>query len=220
MSESTFATASAALEQPDPDADLLARLRCGDEAAFLELVQRYGPVMHRLAMSYVRSPAVAEEVVQDAWIGVLGSLTRFEGRSSLRTWLLRILANRARTRGAKEARCLPFSAQARDDEPAVDPDRFQGPDGRFPGGWAAFPTPWDSVPEERLLARETLAEIDAAIRGLPPRQQEVIVLRDVEGWSAEEVCDALDLTPANQRVLLHRARSRVRAGLERYLEAA
>src|SRR5437764_12791358 len=109
--------------------------------------------MHRLAMSYVRCSAVAEEVVQDAWIGVLRSLGRFEGRSSLRTWLLRILANRARTRGAREARCLPFSALTPEGEgaPAVDPDRFQGPDGRFPGGWAAFPTPWESVPEERVL---------------------------------------------------------------------
>jgi RNA polymerase sigma-70 factor (ECF subfamily) len=222
MSDSTLATAGAALEPPDPDAELLARLRCGDEAAFLALVRRYGPVMQRLALTYVRTPSVAEEVVQDAWIGVLRSLERFEGRSSLRTWLLRILANRARTRGAREARCLPFSALARDEDegPAVDPDRFQGPDGRFPGGWAAFPAPWDSVPEERLLARETLAEVDAAIRQLPPRQQEVIVLRDVEGWSAEEVCDALELSAANQRVLLHRARSRVRASLECYLEAA
>jgi RNA polymerase sigma-70 factor (ECF subfamily) len=222
MSESTLAPASAAFAPPDADAELLARLRDGDEAAFLELVQRYGPVMHRLAMTYVRSPAVAEEVVQDAWVGVLGSLGRFEGRSSLRTWLLRILANRARTRGAREARCLPFSALTHDgeDAPAVDPDRFQGPDGRFPGGWAAFPTPWESVPEERLLARETLAQVDAAIRRLPARQQEVIVLRDVEGWSADEVCDALELSPANQRVLLHRARSRVRESLECYLEAA
>jgi RNA polymerase sigma-70 factor (ECF subfamily) len=208
MSESTLAPATAALEQPDPDAELLVRLRRGDEAAFLELVARYGPVMHRIALSYVRSASVAEEVVQDAWIGVLRSLGRFQGRSSLRTWLLRILTNRARTRGAREARCLPFSALARDDDdgPAVDPERFQGPDGRFPGGWAAFPAPWESVPEERLLARETLAQVDAAIRHLPPRQQEVIVLRDMEGWSAEEVCDALELSPANQRVLLHRAR--------------
>jgi RNA polymerase sigma-70 factor (ECF subfamily) len=223
MSDSMLATAEVALEQADPDAELLARLRCGEETAFLELVRRYGPVMHRLALTYVRTPSVAEEVVQDAWIGVLGSLERFQGRSSLRTWLLRILANRARTRGAREARCLPFSALASDcerEEPAVEPERFQGADGRFPGGWAVFPTPWDSLPEERLLARETLTQVDAAIRRLPPRQQEVIVLRDVEGWSAEEVCDALELTAANQRVLLHRARSRVRGSLECYLEAA
>jgi RNA polymerase sigma-70 factor, ECF subfamily len=220
MSEPTLVTAGALLEQADPDAELLQRLRCGEEDAFLELVQRYGPVMHRLAMSYVRCSSVAEEVVQDAWIGALRSLERFEGRSTLRTWLLRILANRARTRGAREARCLPFSALVREDEPAVDPERFQGPDGRFPGGWAAFPTAWDAVPEERLLARETLELVDAAIKRLPPRQQEVIVLRDVEGWSSEEVCHALDLTIANQRVLLHRARSRVRESLESYLEVA
>jgi RNA polymerase sigma-70 factor (ECF subfamily) len=220
MSELTLVTAGAALEQADPDAALLERLRSGDEDAFLELVRSYGPVMHRLAMSYVRCSAVAEEVVQDAWIGVLRSLERFEGRSTLRTWLLRILANRARTRGAREARCLPFSALNDDDEPAVDPDRFQGLDGRFPGGWAAFPTAWDAVPEDRLLARETLELVDDAIKRLPPRQQEVIVLRDVEGWSAEDVCEALELSSANQRVLLHRARSRVRATLEPYLEAA
>ena len=217
MSESTLVTT---VEQTDPDAELVDRLRLGDEAAFLELVRKYGPVMHRLALSYVRSPAVAEEVVQDAWIGALRSLERFQGRSSLRTWLLRILANRARTRGAREARCLPFSALAGDEAPAVDPDRFQGADGRFPGGWAAFPATWDSVPEERLLARETLELVDAAIKRLPARQQEVIVLRDVEGWSPEEVCDALELSAGNQRVLLHRARSRVRESLEKYLEAA
>jgi RNA polymerase sigma-70 factor, ECF subfamily len=220
MSEPTLVTAGALLEPEDPDAELLQRLRCGEEDAFLELVQRYGPVMHRLAMSYVRCSSVAEEVVQDAWIGALRSLERFEGRSTLRTWLLRILANRARTRGAREARCLPFSALVREDEPAVDAERFQGPDDRYPGGWTVFPTAWDAVPEERLLARETLELVDAAIKRLPPRQQEVIVLRDVEGWSPEEVCHALDLTAANQRVLLHRARSRVRESLESYLEAA
>jgi RNA polymerase sigma-70 factor (ECF subfamily) len=222
MPEPMLVTPSVAPAESDPDAALLVRLRGGDEEAFLELVRRYGPVMQRLALTYVRSPAVAEEVVQDAWIGVLGSLERFEGRSSLRTWLLRILANRARTRGVREARCVPFSCLTRDDagEPAVDPERFQGPDGRFPGGWAAFPTPWESLPEERLLARETLVCVDEAIKRLPDRQQEVIVLRDVEGWSADEVCEALDLSAANQRVLLHRARSRVRSELELYLEAA
>jgi RNA polymerase sigma-70 factor (ECF subfamily) len=219
MSEPTLVSTGAAPGVDDPDAALLARLRRGDEAAFLELVERYGPMMLRIALSYVRTPSVAEEVVQETWIGVLNSLERFEGRSTLRTWLLRILANRARTRGAREARCLPFSALG-DDEPSVAPERFQGPDGRFPGGWAAFPTDWETLPEERVLARETLLHVEAAIRDLPERQQEVIVLRDVEGWSAEEVCAALSLTPANQRVLLHRARSRVRGALERYLEAA
>lgn len=219
MSEPTLVSASSAPGIEDPDADLLAGLRLGDEAAFLELVERYGPMMLRIALSYVRTPSVAEEVVQETWIGVLNSLERFEGRSTLRTWLLRILANRARTRGAREARCMPFSALA-GDEPSVDAERFQGPDGPFPGGWAAFPTPWETVPEERVLARETLLHVESAIRALPGRQQEVIVLRDVEGWSAEEVCAALGLSAANQRVLLHRARSRVRGALERYMEAA
>jgi RNA polymerase sigma-70 factor, ECF subfamily len=203
----------------DPDADLLARLRRGDEDAFLELVGRYGPVMQRIALSYVRTPSVAEEVVQDAWIGVLRSLARFEGRSTFRTWLLRILTNRARTRGAREARIVPFSSLVGDDEdgPSVPAERFQGPDGRFPGGWTSFPTDW---PEQELLARETLERVNAAIRELPERLQEVIVLRDVEGWSSEEVCDALELSAGNQRVLLQRARSRVRASLEAYLEPA
>jgi RNA polymerase sigma-70 factor, ECF subfamily len=201
----------------DPDAELLAGLRRGEEAAFMALVDRYGPMMLRVALGHVRSRAVAEEVVQEAWLGVLNSLPRFEGRALLRTWLLRILVNRARTRGAREARSLPFSAF---DEPAVDPERFQGADGRHPGGWAAFPTDWASLPEERLLAREAVMLIDGAIRELPARQQEVIVLRDVEGWSAEEVCEALELSQANQRVLLHRARSRVRGALELYMEAA
>jgi RNA polymerase sigma-70 factor, ECF subfamily len=174
-------------------------------------------MMLRVALGHVRSRAVAEEVVQEAWLGVLKSLPRFEGRALLRTWLLRILVNLARTRGVREARSLPFSAF---DEPAVDPDRFQGADGRHPGGWAAFPTDWATLPEERLLAREALSLIDGAIRELPARQQEVIVLRDVEGWSAEEVCEALELSQANQRVLLHRARSRVRGALELYMEAA
>ena len=206
----------------DPDAELLARLRAGDEAAFLELVRKYGPVMQRVALTYVRSPSVAEEVVQDAWIGVLRSLHRFQGRSTLRTWLLRILANRARTRGVREARCVPFASLAREgeDEPSLAPERFQGPEGRFPGGWAAFPTDWDTIPEQHLLAQETLAHVDAAIRELPGRQQEVMVLRDIEGWTPEEVCEALDLSAGNQRVLLHRARSRVRSALESYLEPA
>ncbi len=219
MSE-TLVSTGAATPIDDPDAELLARLRLGDEAAFLELVQRYGPVMMRIALTYVRTSSIAEEVVQDTWIGALKSLERFEGRSTLRTWLLRILSNRARTRGAREARCVPFSTLVGDDEPSVAPERFQGPDGRFPGGWASFPTDWRTLPEERVLARETMLHVEAAIRELPERQQEVIVLRDVEGWSSDEVCAALELSAANQRVLLHRARSRVRGALERYLEAA
>src|SRR4051794_23430049 len=194
---------------PDPDAELLAGLRAGDEEAFVALVHKYNPVMHRVALTYVRTPSVAEEVVQDAWVGVLRSLPRFEGRSLLRTWLLKILANRARSRGVREARSVPFSSLG-DDDPSVAPERFQGPQDRFPGGWVAFPTDWTTLPEQQLLAQETLSLVDAAIRALPGRQHEVMLLRDVEGWSADEVCDALGLTAGNQRVLLHRARSAVR----------
>jgi RNA polymerase sigma-70 factor (ECF subfamily) len=204
---------------PDPDAELLTRLRAGEEAAFLELVGKYGPLMKRIALGYVRTAAVADEVVQDAWLGALRSLHRFEGRSTLKTWLLRILTNRARSRGEREARCVPFSSLVGDDDdaPAVPEERFQGPDGGYPGGWATPPAQW---PEARLLARETLERVSAAIRLLPARQQEVMVLRDVEGWSSEEVCAALSLSASNQRVLLHRARSSVRGALESYLEAA
>jgi len=197
----------------DADADLLTRLRAGDEAAFMELVDRYGPVMLRIALAHVPSRAVAEEVVQEAWLGALTGLERFEGRSSLKTWLLRIVANRACKRGERERRTVPLSS-LETDEPAVDPDRFFSPDHpMYPGGWSSPPTAW---PEERLLAAETLEMIRAAISHLPPRQQEVIVLRDVEGWDPMEVSEALDLTDGNQRVLLHRARSKVRSELEAY----
>jgi RNA polymerase sigma-70 factor (ECF subfamily) len=199
----------------EDERELIARLRAGDEDAFMELVDRYGPLMLRIAQSYVRSRAVAEDVVQEAWLGVLNGIDRFEGRSSLKTWILRILTNQARTRGAREGRSVPLSALDADGEAAVDPDRFFGTDhARIPGGWAVPPEPW---PEDALLAEETLDQVRAAIAQLPPRQQEVIVLRDVEGWDAAEVSDALGLTDGNQRVLLHRARSKVRGDLERYL---
>jgi RNA polymerase sigma-70 factor, ECF subfamily len=207
----------------DVDAALLERLRAGDEDAFMALVDKYGPLMLRIALTHVRTRAVAEEVVQEAWLGVLQGLGRFEGRSSLKTWILRIVANIARTRGEREARSVPLSAlggrgdDSGDDEPAVDPERFFGADHpMYPGGWAIPPHSWARMPEERLLAGETLDQVRAAIAKLPPRQQEVIVLRDVEGWEPEEVAHALDVSPGNQRVLLHRARSKVRADLERY----
>jgi RNA polymerase sigma-70 factor (ECF subfamily) len=169
----------------------------------------------------VRTRAVAEEVVQETWLGVLAGLDRFEGRSSLKTWILRILINRAKSRGAREARCVPFSSLACDDSagPSVDPLRFLAPEhDRWPGHWAVAPRSWAPVPDDRLLARETLEVIRRAISDLPERQREVIVLRDVEGWDADEVCAALRVSDANQRVLLHRARSKVRAELEAYLE--
>jgi RNA polymerase sigma-70 factor, ECF subfamily len=201
------------------DSQLLAALRAGDEQAFARLVEMYHAQMLRLAQTFVRTRAVAEEVVQEAWLGVLRGLDRFEGRSSLRTWIFRIVANTAKTRGEREGRSLPFSALAaeEDDGPAVAPQRFQGPDGRFPGGWASFPEPWDDVPEQRLLSQETRGIVDRTIAGLPPGQRAVITLRDVVGCSSEEVCNVLELSETNQRVLLHRARSKVRGALETYL---
>jgi RNA polymerase sigma-70 factor (ECF subfamily) len=198
------------------DVRLVDGLRAGDEAAFVELVRRYGPSMLRVAQLYVRSRAVAEEVVQEAWVGVLNGISRFEGRSSLRTWIFRILTNTAKTRAVREGRSVPFSALTPEDEgPSVDPDRFLGPGERYAGHWASPPASWG--PDDRLVAAETLAVIEAEIEALPPAQSLVITMRDVEGWSAEEVCNTLDLSETNQRVLLHRARTKVRRALEEYL---
>jgi RNA polymerase sigma-70 factor (ECF subfamily) len=196
---------------------LVEGLRAGDEAAFMELMRRYGASMLRIAQLYVRSRAVAEDVVQDAWVAVFNGIGRFEGRSSLKTWLFRILTNTAKTRAVREGRSIPFSALAGDDgEPTVDPDRFLGPEERFPGHWGSPPSSWGE-PEERLVASETLDVIRAAIDKLTPSQALVITMRDIEGLSSEEVCNALDITETNQRVLLHRARAKVRRALEDYL---
>ncbi len=214
-------TTTATPTQTSPeDLALLQALRSGDEAAFAELLRRYGPAMLRVAMLYVPSRAVAEEVVQEAWLGVIAGLSRFEGRSSLKTWVFRILTNTAKTRGGRESRSVPFSSLAEDgpDEPAVGPDRFLGADHRWAGHWASTPRSLAEVPEERLLAREARDRIEAAIATLPPSQRAVITLRDVNGFSAEETCGLLDISEANQRVLLHRARARVRAALEDYVE--
>jgi len=202
----------------DADAALVARLRDGDESAFAELIDLYGATMLRVAQMYVRDRATAEEVVQETWLAVLNGIERFEGRSSLKTWLFRILTNRAKTRGEREGRMLPFSALAgagEEDEQAVDPDRFLGPDSAEPGAWAAPPRAW---PQDKILQKETLGVIQMAIEDLPDAQREVIRLRDVEGWTPMEVADALEITDGNQRVLLHRARSKVRAKLEMYLD--
>jgi RNA polymerase sigma-70 factor (ECF subfamily) len=167
---------------------------------------------------YVRDRATAEEVVQETWLAVLNGIDRFEERSSLKTWLFRILTNRAKTRGERDGRMVPFSSLAGagdgGDEPSVDPDRFLGPDSPHPGAWAAPPRAW---PEDALLERETLGVIQMAIDMLPEAQREVILLRDVDGWTPMEVSEALDISDGNQRVLLHRARSKVRAALEEYL---
>src|SRR5215207_9078546 len=201
------------------EAELLARLRQGDERAFEALVDRHYGTMLAVARGYVKSRAVAEEVVQEAWVGVLKGLDRFEGRSSLRTWIIRIVANIAQTRGAREARSVPLSSLAPEgDEAAVDPDRFRGRDDACPGHWQQYPSDWEALPEHSLLGRETLELVMAAVRELPPAQQQVITLRDISGFSAEEVCAALDISGGNQRVLLHRARSRVRSALEEHLD--
>jgi RNA polymerase sigma-70 factor (ECF subfamily) len=204
----------------DPDAALLERLRRGDEDAFRALVEEHGPFLMRLVMMHVPSRAIAEEVVQDTWLAALNGLDRFEGRSMLRTWLASIALNKARTRGTREGRILPFALLRRRYEegggPALDPDRFQGKRGERPGWWASPPVAWED-PQSRLEANETRDVLLRAIRDLPPRQREVIALRDISGWDAEEVRNALDLSETNQRVLLHRARSKVRAALEEHL---
>jgi RNA polymerase sigma-70 factor (ECF subfamily) len=177
--------------------------------------------MLRVAMMYVSSRAVAEEVVQEAWLGVLAGLERFEGRSSLKTWIFRILTNTAKTRGEREGRSVPFSSLAGDaegEDPVVEADRFLGSDHRWSGHWASSPRSPRDVPEERLLATEARDRIAAAIATLPPNQRAVITLRDVDGFTAEEAREILDVSEANQRVLLHRARAKVRQALEDYLD--
>jgi RNA polymerase sigma-70 factor (ECF subfamily) len=207
------------LVRPDTEeTELVAALRCGDEEAFAALVERYGGLMLSLARVHVRTRASAEEVVQETWCAVVAGIERFEGRSSLKTWLMRILTNRAKSCGERDRRCVPFSALAGeddDDAPAVAPERFFAGGG---GRWAAPPHDWRRIPEERLLMDETLVHLRGAIVLLPRRQQEVVLLRDVEGWSAEETCAALELSEVNQRVLLHRGRAHIRAALERYLD--
>jgi RNA polymerase sigma-70 factor, ECF subfamily len=187
----------------------------------MDLVNQLQPVMLRVARMYVSTTAVAEEVVQDAWLGVFRGLPSFEGRSSLRTWIFRILTNIAKTRGQREGRSLPFASLAGDDldAPAVDPSRFDSPAGSSRGRWSTLPDDWSGIPEERLLGQETLDVIREVIASLPPMQAEVIRLRDALGWTSEEVRNALDLTETNQRVLLHRARAKVRGALERYLSS-
>ncbi|HSE80275.1 MAG TPA: sigma-70 family RNA polymerase sigma factor [Gaiellaceae bacterium] len=202
------------------DLKLIELLRAGDEDAFMSLVDRLQPMMLRIARMYVASQAVAEEVVQEAWLGVLQGIDRFEGRSTLRTWILRIVTNIAKTRGARESRSVPFASLAGDDldAPTFDPDRFLGTGEEWAGHWSTFPSDWRGAPEERLVSSETLGAVADAIAALPPMQAEVIRLRDVLGWTSEEVRNALDLTETNQRVLLHRARAKVRRAIEREME--
>ncbi|MEX2274769.1 MAG: RNA polymerase sigma factor [Actinomycetota bacterium] len=210
-------TESATPAAPPNDLTLARAIRDGDEQAFEALVRREHGSMLRFARRFVSTQAVAEEVVQDAWLAVLQGIGRFEGRSSLRTWIFRILANLAKTRGQRESRSSPFSAFGDDEVPSVDPDRFLAAGERWGGHWAMTPASWEDIPEERLQARETLAALRSVIDTLPPMQAEVLQLRDVLGWSSAEVCNVLEISETNQRVLLHRARSKVRRALERLL---
>ena len=204
------------------DADLVAALRSGDESAFTALVDRYHASLVRVARLYVADTA-AEDVAQETWLALLRGLDGFEGRASLKTWLFRVLVNRARTRGARDARTVPLSSLVHSEveafDPAVSPERFRGPDdARWPGHWL-LPPPKHQLPEDVLLADELSSTIRSAVDALPAAQREVVTLRDVHGLSSEEVCALLELTEGNQRVLLHRGRSKVRAALEQYVAA-
>ena len=198
---------------------LVDRLRQGDEAAFASLVDRHHNGLLRLAMAYVSDRSIAEEVVQETWIGVLEGLDRFAGRSSLKTWIFRILTNKAKTRGVRESRHISFSPLAADDgsdEPAVDPSQFQTTG--HTGYWSSYPQPWDdNTPEKLLLSKEGAMFLEQGIEALPLKLRQILVIRDVEGLSSEEACNVLGISETNQRVLLHRARSRVRKALEKSL---
>lgn len=202
------------------EADLVAGLRARDGDAFAYLIDRYHAGLLRLSMAHVPSRAIAEEVVQETWIGVLRGIDRFEGRSSLSTWMFRILLNIARTRGVKEHRSLPFAALSRDDDgPAVSAESFHA-GGVNANHWSSVSSTWQYVPEDRLLAQETMTQVEKILLEIPDQQREVLTMRDILGMSSEEICNALEISETNQRVLLHRARSKVRAALEQYFESA
>ena len=204
---------------PSDDESLVERAREGDEAAFAALVRRYSPMLMRLARMYVPTDALAEDVVQETWVAVVRGLERFEGRSSFKTWLFRILVNRAKTRGVREHRSIPFASVGggsvdEDEGPTVDPSRFTSE-----GAWTSAPADWHDDPERSLESEEVLRIARAAIDELPERQKIVITLRDLEGLSSDEVRNVLDLSETNQRVLLHRARTKVRQALEDWIAA-
>ena len=195
------------------DADIVAALRSGDQELFARLVDEWSPAMLRVARVHVANRQGAEDCVQEAWMGALRGLANFEGRSSLRTWVIGIVFNIARRQGTRERRQIPDASLS--GGPTVDPERFQGPGERYPGGWRQFPTPWPS-PEDTAVSREMMARIYAALEKLPDRQRAVIELRDVHGYNGQEVASILELSPGNQRILLHRARAVVRRELETY----
>jgi RNA polymerase sigma-70 factor (ECF subfamily) len=193
------------------DADLVRRLRAGDEAAFRDLVRRMHRPLMKLGTMWVGSPAVAEEVVQETWLAVVAQIDRFEERSSLRTWIGSILVNRAKTRGARDKRSVPFSSLSTEDAEVVEPERF----GKG-GFWRQPPAKWDDAPDALTLRKEAREAIEKELEAFPPAQRTVVVLRDLEEWSSVEVCNVLEISETNQRVLLHRGRMRLRAALERY----
>ncbi len=198
---------------PDDDAALLARLRDGDEDAFRQLVRALHGALVRLALAFVGSQGAAEEVVQDTWMAVIAGLDKFEGRASLRTWTIGILVNRAKTRGVRDRRTVPFAPQV-DEGDTLEDHRFSAA-----GTWSSPPSAWDKAPEALTLRKEACEQIEIELAKLPPAQGTIVMLRDVEGWDAAEVCKALEISEANQRVLLHRGRARLRAALEHYHSA-
>ncbi len=201
-----------------PERELIARLRAGDQAAFIDLMDRYGASLFRLALLYVHDPGAAEDVVQETWLGVFQGIDRFEGRSSLKTWLFTILSNRAKRRGERDNRSRPFSTLGTPEGiEEGDLDRFFPPGSDDAGHWKSIPDDWDLLPEERLASSELHAVVERAIATLPGTQREVITLRDIEGWASDEVRNALGITETNQRVLLHRARTKVRRAIEEYM---
>lgn len=206
------------------DQDLVRRLRCGDERAFAVIVCDWSPMMRRVARAHVSTDASADEIVQDTWLAVVHGLADFEGRSSLRTWVFHILTNRAKTCGVREARSVPWSSVGPSgaDSPTVDPDRFRGPDDEYPHHWTdpGAPRPWEPSPESAALNGEIRSHLADALELLPDRQKAVVTLRDVHGLTAQEVCEHLVITAANQRVLLHRARARLREALEDFYRPA
>lgn len=211
------------LEKQREEREVIDALRKGNESSFILLVDRYHNSLLRIAILYVHDHALAEEIVQETWMSVLKGVKGFEGRSSLKTWIFKILNNIARTRWERENRSIPFSMlddpEISGDEPSVDSERFLPSDHPDrPGGWAIPPKAWNLAPEEHLLAQEIKVCIQKTIDALPHNQQMVITMRDIEGWTSEEVCNVFQLSETNQRVLLHRARSKVRRALEKYFE--
>jgi RNA polymerase sigma-70 factor (ECF subfamily) len=204
----------------DNERELIERLRARDEAAFVKLIERYHSYLLPMAGIFVSNRAVAEEVVQEAWLAVLRGIDRFEERSSFKTWISRIVMNLARTRGVRESRTVAFSdftdRETGAPEDAVDPSRFRVAGDEYPDHWSIAPRPWNADPESQLLSSETMSLLESAVESLPEAQRLVLTMRDVSGWSSEEVCNALQISETNQRVLLHRARSKVRAILENH----